>query len=1095
METPQHTSSLVALKNELIQFQSNDVLVNIHAKPHHWENVTTEEHLQQISVPMEDKWVKLYQRFQSIYKETGIQTACFVAQTITWIYNEKEIESPLLLIPLHVQRDKNTKQLIFTLNEEQLFVNPFIEKQFSELFDVSISLGNFEKFLEKIDKNPQVIRVNSTSIIGQFHYYRFLFLKELEEIETIAKNAVLRQLFAEEKIDEIQEIYTDKTILPKDPTQNKVLEQVGNSSFIIQGPPGTGKSQVLINILGKCFVKEGFFSVVSEKRAALEVIQKKLNQLNLANYCLFLDDQTSLKDTYQHLQNTWLFLESNNDTISSYFSVTDFKKQHFQLLLNRIQSENLSSGISYWELLDLHEKCNSNLTPDTYRSVSIEAWRREQQNIEKIATIPFEIWRFFDHSFWKTTQISDFSTWCEAWEKYRQLFPLTTNQEVIQLNQWCVIAQLHQTESYIRLVEISRFKTKIKQVEKLQKKYAQLQVAKENLAQKTNAWASIPSVHQIEQWEKESRSFFKKKRIQQLLETQTVSGIDFQTLREIALENEAIQQAFTLVRQDLIELGVFHPEQDFIDLQYLLQKQQAIHTDSWKTFEKLDERQLAYLQANLQDLLSFSRPKWLTFEKEISLEALIHLFKQSHPKLIENTTIIAALSPNLYYWMRKKNTWKEVEEQIILNEWTKFEQLFPELANTSLTELKTLVEEICILEQEDNVQFIAEIHRYRAAKLVNYHQLLLTKTTQLSAEEKVFRQQLKKGKSLLVKEFNKSRQHLPLRDLWNSDARAWLEVLCPIWLMTPTQVAKHFPMETDIFQLTLIDEASQIPASHILGTLQRSKQVVIAGDSQQMAPSNFFHAENQLDILSWGQYYFKNFHLRYHYRSQHPQLIQFSNRHFYNNELEVFPTANFTENPIEWRFVANGKYEEAHNSIEAKEVAEQIQKYITAENTIGIVAFSETQLQTIWKALDVKIQSLLQERIEEETAFFKSLDKVQGDECDVLIVSFGYGKDNDGNFKLHLGPIIKQGGEKRLNVLFSRAKQKIIFISSVQATDFPISDNESVQLLKQFFISLTQENHLQPIETPNFKSWLQTQKEADELLTKFRVYKERGWNI
>lgn len=157
--------------------------------------------------------------------------------------------------------------------------------------------------------------------------------------------------------------------------------------------------------------------------------------------------------------------------------------------------------------------------------------------------------------------------------------------------------------------------------------------------------------------------------------------------------------------------------------------------------------------------------------------------------------------------------------------------------------------------------------------------------------------------------------------------------------MTPTQVAKHFPLTSDLFKLTLIDEASQIPASHIVGTIQRSEQVIIAGDSQQMSPLSFFQGEDKMDILSWAQYYFKNYHLRYHYRDQHPELIQFSNRFFYDNELTVFPTKTQIEQPIEWIFVEKGRYVENQNDEEAKIVAKRIEQQLQKPETVGIVAF------------------------------------------------------------------------------------------------------------------------------------------------------------
>ncbi len=1096
MNTEPKIHSFEELKNELIHFQSNDVLVHIHAKSQLWEEISRPEDAIEIIVPFEGKWEKLYKRFNDFYKSTGIQTACYVSKTITWKYKDQFVESPLVLIPLEVQRDKNKQQLTFHLDTEQTFLNPFVEKQFREQFDVSLELDKLDAQLPILLQNPLVESITECAIIGQFHYYRFLFLKELEEIEKGDKSILLEKLFGHPEVEEIIQEYATQTILPSDPTQQEVLNNVGQSSFIIQGPPGTGKSQVLINIIGKCLLSDKLYSVVSEKRAALEVIRKKLNALHLADYSIFLDDQTTLKEVYGQFHKTWSLLERSTADKSTDYSVTSLKKQQLQLLLNRLQTNELSSGISYWELVELHQNNPTNLEADTYHSVSIREWRELKPLLNELNTLPFELWQAFPQAFWKKEAIHDFLIWAEQFQQYVSIFDLKTPSDLARLNQWCVISQLKSIPRFSELIDIAQSKTKTKEIQKLKKKYFSLQLEIEQLAEKTKSWQTIPSVQQVEAWQKAEQKLFGKRKVRQQLDKFVFPSIGLDELYKTTQIHEQFQQELTTVQQQLIHLSIFDPERDFTELEVLQKRYSAIHENQWKSFDKLSESQIQFIVKNSSELIAFSSFKWLreTME-EIEINAVISIFNQ-HLTLLENKIpVLEKIPANIYYWMCRKNSWQDIEQQINCNEWRQFEQLFPELANTSLSNMQKLVESIINSEENDRNHFLTDIHQYRKQQFDSFHQLLLTKTTKLSTSEKEFRQRLKKGKAILVKEMTKSKQHLSLRDLWNSEAKEWIQCLCPIWLMTPTQMAKHFPTTKQLFQLTLIDEASQIPASHIIGTLQRSQQVIIAGDSQQMAPSSFFHTVSQLDILSLSQYYLKNHHLRYHYRSQHPALIRFSNRFFYDNELTVFSTKNHSESPIKWELVENGIYEEGTNLEEAKVVAEHIKEHLKKDKIIGIVAFSENQLEAIWKSLDASSKNILQERIDDETAFFKSLDKVQGDECDVLIISFGHGKDKEGNFKLHLGPIIKQGGEKRLNVLFSRAKQQLIFVSSVAASDFPVSDNEAVQLLKNYFISLEQMYEASHFDTPDFKEWLQTITKAEELIAKYRVYRERGWEI
>lgn len=1097
MQATSNITSLTSLKNELIQFHSNDPLVNISAKPHLWQDIFVEDTDNSFLVSFQGVWEKLYKRFFDIYKETGIQTACYVAQTITWQYKEQTVESPLVLIPLEVNRLKNTNELQFDFLNDEIFINPFVVKFFKTQFDVTITLENLAQISTVLLQNPLVETIQNRSLIGQFHYYRFLFLKEIEELEKSDKNAVLKQLFGEQT-DVVNPLaLTTQNLLPKDPTQQKVLAVAGTSSFIIQGPPGTGKSQVLINIIGKLLLTDHLYAVVSEKKAALEVLVKKLNALGLTDFCIALDDQTNTREVYQQFQKTWLTLERFDDPKKPKTAITEFKKQQLNLILQRLQNENLSSGISYWDLVRLKQTVSSEIEPDTYHSIDLSEWQDLQNQLSEIKELPFELWRAFPQQFWQKETLHAFLNWSEKRAEFSKIFKLETQEDLAKLNQWLIIGQLQNTQNYSELIQIIHAKTKLKEVLKLKKEYFKLKLQLAEFQSKTKNWKQIPSVEQIQVWQQQTQKLFGKRKVQKLIDTTTVSkGITLEMLAPIVLELAEIQAKFNRCKQTLIDFQIFQPEHDFIELELLQKRYLAVADTSWKTFELLSTTQKDFLIKNQQELIDFVSFKAIQTIENDSFNKIEALFKTHLITLNKQLVTLEKLPSNMYYWLRKKQNWEEVEQQLIANEWRKFEQFFPELASKSIGDIRALINEIIGLEKDDETFFVSEIQQYRKQLFDEFHQLLLTKTTKLSDEEKTFRQQLKKGKSILVKEMTKSKQHLPLRELWNSDAKPWLQCLCPLWLMTPTQVAKHFPLTSDLFKLTLIDEASQIPASHIVGTIQRSEQVIIAGDSQQMSPSSFFQGEDKMDILSWAQYYFKNYHLRYHYRSQHPELIQFSNRFFYDNELTVFPTKTQIEQPIEWIFVENGRYVENQNDEEAKIIAKRIEQQLQKPETVGIVAFSQTQLQAIWAHLKPETKQLLEQRMEDDTAFFRPLDKVQGDECDVLLISFGYGKDfAENTFKLHLGPILKQGGEKRLNVLFSRAKKQIVFVSSVTADDFPISDNEVVQLLKNFFLSLNRETKTIEIEKPNFETWLKTIPNAEELIAKYRIYTERGWDF
>jgi superfamily I DNA and/or RNA helicase len=265
-----------------------------------------------------------------------------------------------------------------------------------------------------------------------------------------------------------------------------------------------------------------------------------------------------------------------------------------------------------------------------------------------------------------------------------------------------------------------------------------------------------------------------------------------------------------------------------------------------------------------------------------------------------------------------------------------------------------------------------------------------------------------------------------------------------------------------------------------------------------MAPSSFFKKKQSLEInlLHHANYYLKHIFLSNHYRSAHPHLIKFSNSHFYNNRLKAFQDTSIEDNPIQHYHIKTAVFTDRKNIIEAQKVAVFITEKIKAKEKLGIVAFSETQLECIYENLSEETKVLLEKRMDEDTLFFQSLEKVQGDECDRLIVSFGYGFNSEKKFEMRFGPVNLNQGHKRLNVLFSRAKRNIDFFSSVTHSDFPKTENEGVIHLKKWFEMLQNREYSRQVEKNiSIKSILEDCKGFNDLLSYLNVYQNRGYKI
>ena len=316
---------------------------------------------------------------------------------------------------------------------------------------------------------------------------------------------------------------------------------------------------------------------------------------------------------------------------------------------------------------------------------------------------------------------------------------------------------------------------------------------------------------------------------------------------------------------------------------------------------------------------------------------------------------------------------------------------------------------------------------------------------------------------LLKHEMQKQRRHLPLRELLARAGTA-VQAVKPVFMMSPLSVAQYLEPGILEFDMLLIDEASQVRPVEALGAAARCRQMVVVGDDKQMPPTQFFGRmpgdsssdERSLQMQAGdvesilGLAIARNMPqtmLRWHYRSKHESLIAVSNREFYDNQLYVVPSPERSgELGVKWRFVETGRFLKGCNEVEANVVAEAIIRHAREcpQWTLGVAAFSVTQRDAILESLaklrrsNPELDSFFDPNAA-DPFFVKNLENVQGDERDAIFVSVGYGPGEDGKVSLNFGPVSATGGERRLNVLMTRAKRVLQIFSSMHAEDIDLT--------------------------------------------------------
>jgi len=323
----------------------------------------------------------------------------------------------------------------------------------------------------------------------------------------------------------------------------------------------------------------------------------------------------------------------------------------------------------------------------------------------------------------------------------------------------------------------------------------------------------------------------------------------------------------------------------------------------------------------------------------------------------------------------------------------------------------------------------------------------------------------------LLGEARKRRYRATLRQLMERYWRAGLAEARPVWLCTPESVAALFPLDADLFDLVIFDEASQCPVESAVPALVRARRAVIAGDDQQMPPTHFFRAgggdsgedeETELlasqSILALARIAFPGMTLRWHYRCRHEPLIAFSNAAFYARRLATVPNAE--ERALgAWeglRFErVPGLWQDQTNPVEAEVVVDALDRLLAEEvpgggpPSVGIVTFNKRQAELVEALIEARA-SLDQgfrerfmrdrERPDIDQLFVRNLENVQGDERDVILMSLGYGPpEPGGRVAARFGPLGQEGGEKRLNVAVTRARLALWLFASFEPGELDVS--------------------------------------------------------
>ncbi len=1031
---------LLSWEAELLQLRANDPLVHL---PH-----------TSFIVSETDLWNdhptgrQIWKEHKRIERERGVIALVNFEGLLTWQKGEQVMQTPVFLSEC-TSVNLQAQKLAF---ENAPFLNPFISLHLKKNLGIELEQQDPQTTISNLLATGLFTAFNPTIGLANLHPQRYELRKEWEALQkTTSYSKALHQIIGDITVAEgaIVGPWQHAQLSPLDPDQHAAIEQIGNDSVVIYGPPGTGKSIVLSNVIGRALYNQQTALVISDKPVALEVLIGKLAPQELDQFCVLIEDSQTHKQFYKKLQLQFERLLQTPVTkglleINQPFLGADYWQQR-----RHIEKE---TGLSLSEITTAFGPPQKTTKSPTKRW---PLWLRHQNQLELCPPATRAVLPLLQQ-YWQEAALLDLNADWQQWQKLltrlQQAQVLQNISELdllVEQSLRCIQFEANVFQTYAALLDqdpAAELK-KLYQFQKLEAQQAQL-------LQELKVWKQVPTIAEWEVLISASKATrWLEKRKWRKLESQwlRLSGLELKSLESTLKKYWLNQAQIGKIIERFIGFGI----QNLAEQQGLLVSLLRQHNKSnWKWYRQLSQKEVRKLCEIHQSAHQFQQLHQKLFTKQAhDFEHLKTAVSQSLTSSAEVLEQIRILPFEL--WENAVDTQK-LKQHISEEFWADLRLNYPAVLAISVDEFKNRIQRDLQKEEALWKQTALQIRTRQQQQFRALQHLLEAPLSKLTAEEKERRQSLRKGKAILVKEMAKTRQHASIASLFEGPAAAWLKVIFPVWLSTPTTLAKVLPMETELFDIGIFDEASQLPLSHAVGALQRVAKIVVAGDPQQMRPQSYFgqSAEGVVDLLHQAAFYLPRQNLRFHYRSEDPSLIAFSNQHFYDNNLIAWPALANSANGLFDHYIEKGRYEQQQNKEEAKALAQALRLQLINPQKLGVVAFSEAQLSCIFQQLSTSEQALLEQRIQDRSAFFLALEQVQGEECENLYISFGYAKNEMEQFSLKIGPMAQGQSGRRLNVLLTRAQKSLHFYSSVRAADFPTKRSAATNKLWEWFVFL-----------------------------------------
>jgi very-short-patch-repair endonuclease len=997
----------------------------------------------------------------TLREEKGLESYWFASHAISWDHLGKTYRAPMFVMPAVLEKEGNggnfNVHIDVTANP---LINPSLATYFKVVFDLEfasqvdleseddIQISRLEEYSRQIAEvagtKVTVTQIPDFRVLDNFNFTMLPMIKDLESQEFMAlvqSNAVIMAMLdldhaslTSELVQPIAESELDlespgqlPLIADANASQLVAIKSILNGShLLIQGPPGTGKSQTIANTIALLSSQGKRTLFVAEKRAAILAVSELLDEHGLGHLMLPLNSEnmnrsTAMSRIQQNLDRASSILPPNLSTTKiDQLHSTLMKRQQ---LLNEVippTNRKLIDLIGYSSLLP------SNLNLDSILQSKSGDWIAYAENefqLVKDLAYRMKISGFLEstssQSSWSTINISSNTAFSDFEEELRRC----QIEEISPESRRCLEGLKETVLEEARIIYSPLFNYA----------RAEEQISTELSDAEVYEYAKAFDLEPINgRTFRGDGGFFdrirKRREFRKLLSTVVPPRDAIKRLAAARIEIE--DTSLTPPPRNMI--------QTYIKAGELLDRISGFYAKYALTTPTNLGEAMGTLAHLLQDLSGFSRTQeWSDLRFQLSA---IELDQEKLPLFASGGSQADA---------------ERLLRGVIAGRITRAAlRAKPELSVVDPSELSL---EFC---QEDKAVFSTGAQRVAFAS---------AQWTKRRREEDP------DADRMLRTELAKRRRGKTIRRLFHEIPNT-VTAVNPCVAMSPLQVSSYLP-RTALFDVVIFDEASQVAPVEAITALARGRQIVVAGDKHQLPPTNFFSTSiadgavaladtesvlKRLEILLPNQW------LNIHYRSQDDRLIKVSAEHVYwemsRLRLKTIPSAIQARDCL--RFVqvnASDTTPQGTRTSGDSEIAivvEEILKHATSqpEKSLGVIAFSADHATRIELALDRARQSHRDldgffSQDGKKKFFVKNIERVQGDERDVIFISTGYQKNAAGQLPQNFGPVNNgEGGYRRVNVMISRAKVQMVLFSSFNSGDIRIKGASSgVQLLHHFF--------------------------------------------